>query len=190
MNCFTRKKTYSSIVGILSLLIWTFVVFRITYFNRISQPKPSINLNLFWCLKEAWTMKNSRCWYFIIGNMLMFLPFGIIVPLFFEYMRKLKNTIVAGFVVSLIIEMVQLISRRGLFELDDIYNNMVGLILGYGIYVLIVRIVDSYKVATYEKIIVVFVWFATVLFFSIAYYLGQPLFDGMIQKIINMRIFC
>lgn len=40
----------------------------------------------------------------------------------------------AAFILILSAEVVQLISRRGVFDIDDLLLNMLGSIMGYGIY--------------------------------------------------------
>ena len=50
---------------------------------------------------------------------------------------KLSSVTAAAFAVSLTIELTQLITKRGLFEFDDMFHNTLGAIIGYGVYQLI-----------------------------------------------------
>ena len=72
-------------------------------------------------------------WIEIVLNYIFLLPVGVIVPLFLRR-HVLAVTIGVGFGISLMIEVVQLISCRGLFEFDDIIGNVLGVIVGYGLY--------------------------------------------------------
>ena len=61
-------------------------------------------------------------------NILMFLPFGYLLG------RLLKKQIIAlgtSFLITLSIETLQLVTKRGFFELPDILLNMTGAIIGY-----------------------------------------------------------
>jgi VanZ family protein len=66
-----------------------------------------------------------------LENVLLFVPFGILVPLKSNFFKKWWNLILAAFISSLSIEMAQLITARGYFEIDDILLNTAGAVLGY-----------------------------------------------------------
>lgn len=67
-------------------------------------------------------------------NFLMFLPFGLVVPLQWRMFRKLLRTALLAGTVSFTIEAVQYYTRLGLLDPDDIIVNALGAIAGYGIY--------------------------------------------------------
>lgn len=58
-----------------------------------------------------------------IGNMMMFLPFGILFPLYHQ--TDLKKTVLAGFLYSLAIEILQPVFGRA-FDVNDIILNTFG----------------------------------------------------------------
>lgn len=97
-----------------------------TILGRERSAEPQIELHLFWCIKETWQYKDMEDWYLIIGNILLFIPLGIIVPAFFEKMGSCWKMITAGFGGSLCIETAQLALHKGLFELDDLFHNTLG----------------------------------------------------------------
>ena len=66
--------------------------------------------------------------YQIAANMLAFVPLGF--ALFFTFGKK---GLWAGAGLSCLIELLQLVLRRGLFEFDDIFDNFLGLLIGYGL---------------------------------------------------------
>lgn len=72
----------------------------------------------------------------LLGNLLLFLPYGILLPLSF-YSKKIKlfATVFSAFVISASIEILQyyfLVSRRA--DIDDIIFNVISALLGYIIY--------------------------------------------------------
>ncbi|MBE5923940.1 MAG: VanZ family protein [Lachnospiraceae bacterium] len=177
------RKLLLNIIGVIFLIIWIYFFLSVALFNRVSQPNASFNLELFWCIKEAWSFKSSLDWYFIVGNTLAFVPLGLLIPFCFEKMRSLLYTGIAGFVFSSMVEVTQLVLHRGLFEFDDIFNNVVGVILGYGIYIIMMGIVSSDKVGVkVEKVIVAIVWIAVVAFYVTAVVMGQPVFEVLFDK--------
>ena len=100
---------------------------------------------LFYSYKEAWINCSSAEWRNIILNFCMFIPFGIWLPLGMKWFRKFWKTYLAGFVFSLLIECIQLVFRRGIFELDDILGNTIGAMIGYGLFAIALLIVNKIK---------------------------------------------
>ena len=60
----------------------------------------------------------------------MLFPLGILVPLCIRKADNVKKVALAGLFVSFAIEVAQLITTRGYFELDDIFHNTLGAFLG------------------------------------------------------------
>ena len=67
----------------------------------------------------------------VFGNFILFYPMGIFLPCLFRNMRKLPRTVLFSFCTILAVEIVQLLLRRGIFDIDDLILNMAGWILGY-----------------------------------------------------------
>lgn len=86
--------------------------------------------------QDAWVNFSAAAWRNIILNICMFVPFGVLLPSCIKSCQSWWKTYLAGFVFTVGIESVQLVARRGLFELDDIMGNTVGAMIGYGIFAL------------------------------------------------------
>lgn len=72
------------------------------------------------------------------GNIAAFLPYGFFLPLLFSFFRgHPRRTVAAGAVTSAIIELIQLVSRVGCMDVDDVILNTAGAALGYALYVLV-----------------------------------------------------
>lgn len=76
----------------------------------------------------------------LFGNVLAFIPYGVMVPIISRKNRKFFRVFVMTFLLSLIIECVQLICRVGTFDVDDLILNTLGGIIGYIIFRLMNRI--------------------------------------------------
>lgn len=93
--------------------------------------EPSIN----WIPFHDFTPSN------ILGmvlNIVMLIPFGAFLPIYFKRFRKLLPTVVAGAFMSLTIEILQLFTFRAT-DIDDFIMNTLGAFLGYCIGAFIVR---------------------------------------------------
>lgn len=130
------------LVGYISLLIfWMFFGFgRYTYlefrYNLIpfSTIKHFLNFDQF--STSMWVIN-------LIGNIGVFVPFGILLPVIFQ--GRIVKSYVSFIVGMLTLEITQLLSRRGIFDIDDLLLNSVGFVIGYGIYRIGVLWLDSKK---------------------------------------------
>lgn len=66
-----------------------------------------------------------------LGNIMIFIPFGILLSTLFGAKRKWYWPVIAGFCFSLFIETIQLITAKGYFDPDDVMLNTVGTVIGY-----------------------------------------------------------
>lgn len=71
----------------------------------------------------------------IAGNIIAFLPFGFCLPLVAEHRIKFFSCMLYTFGLSLGIELIQLVSKVGSFDVDDLMLNTLGGVLGYVIFV-------------------------------------------------------
>ena len=117
----------------------TFVVYILCMFQIVTSQDVSsvhgVNITLF---KELTRYQIGTKLFYrnIIGNIIMFVPFGFFVSYYLKLNRK-SFIFFMTLIVSLVIECIQLKIGRA-FDVDDIILNMVGSLCGYYIY----RIVD------------------------------------------------
>ena len=69
------------------------------------------------------------------GNVIMFIPLGFLLPFVSDRAKKLKNCFVMTFALLMLVETVQLFTLLGSFDIDDLLLNIIGIMLGYVIYV-------------------------------------------------------
>lgn len=86
---------------------------------------------LFSSYRLAWYSWSGSDWLNIILNILLFVPFGFLLPLWHKKLNKVYIVVPAGFLLTLVIETLQYILKLGVFECDDILNNTVGTFLGF-----------------------------------------------------------
>jgi len=127
------------------LLGYIFIIIILTILSRSIGYYDSVNLSLFRSYRLAWYNYNISNWLHIILNIVMLIPFGILLPLCNYKFYKLKWTVLTGFAFVLLIETLQLITNRGVFDIDDIFNNMIGVLIGYGIVLGIITLIKKQK---------------------------------------------
>lgn len=66
-------------------------------------------------------------------NVLLFVPLGIFLPIMYKSINKLSKIAPLGFLLSLLIELVQMFGH-GVTDINDLITNTIGTCLGFGIY--------------------------------------------------------
>lgn len=86
----------------------------------------------------------------LFGNILIFLPFGFFISMAGKT-RGFFKTLFYSLALSLCVEVLQLVTRVGSFDVDDILLNTMGGVLGYIIFVICNRIRRKYHVRNRKK---------------------------------------
>ena len=103
------------------VMLITLIYRQPTYSHNIKPP--------FWEIAEL-IKGNEKLLFDIIANTIMLFPLGIFIPLWIKKIDTPKKVTVTAFCVSLFIEITQLITTRGYFEIDDLFHNTLGAFLG------------------------------------------------------------
>lgn len=81
----------------------------------------------------------------ILGNMIAFAPLGLFIPIIYKNKKLFKKTVLIAFLTSLLFEIIQLFLGIGSFDVDDILLNISGALMGYMLYVIVVKLGWSEK---------------------------------------------
>lgn len=117
------------------LLTLTFVIYILCLFQVVTGQDVSgvhgVNVTLF---KELTRYQIGSRLFFrnIIGNILMFIPFGFYTSYYLKLDKK-RIIFYLTMIVSIVIELIQLKIGRA-FDVDDIVLNLLGSFLGYFLY--------------------------------------------------------
>lgn len=113
---------------------WGWLILYVLYMNamlivigvpdyKYASWHPTVNLIPF----QDFTSSN------ILGmvlNVVMLIPLGAFLPIYFSWFQKWYRTLAAGFGMSLLIEIIQLFTFRAT-DIDDLLMNSLGTLLGY-----------------------------------------------------------
>lgn len=70
----------------------------------------------------------------LVGNVVMFVPAGFLVPRISGRLSTLVRVLAVCFGALMCAEVLQLISLLGSFDVDDIILNMAGVLIGFGLH--------------------------------------------------------
>lgn len=87
-------------------------------------------------LKYGYCLTPMSIFLNLFGNIIGFLPFGFFLPVISRKNRKMRRVVLAGAVSSACIELVQLVTKTGVCDIDDVILNTVGTFLGYLLFLL------------------------------------------------------
>ena len=146
-----KKPNIKNTAIYLALIGYLFIVLGLTFLNRSGGMARILNFRFLSSYQEAWYSLDSSGWKFIILNILMTLPLGMMLPLLNKRFRILKWTMLVSFLMTLFIEMGQFITGRGSFVLDDIFNNLLGALIGYGLVMAMINLIENNKKEKFKK---------------------------------------
>ncbi|OUQ42278.1 hypothetical protein B5E64_16445 [Drancourtella sp. An12] len=127
-------------VAIICLVVEIVAIAYFTIFFREQGESHTYELELFWSYKK-WILEGSVAFGLeILNNIVLFFPFGFILT---DALRRCPfwAVLLSSLAVSGCIEMSQLVFRLGLFEFDDIFNNVLGAVAGWCVF----HILRSFK---------------------------------------------
>ena len=127
-------------VAIICLVVEIVAIAYFTIFFREQGESHTYELELFWSYKK-WMIEGSVAFGLeILNNIVLFFPFGFILT---DALRRCPfwAVLLSSLAVSGCIEMSQLVFRLGLFEFDDIFNNVLGAVAGWCVF----HILRSFK---------------------------------------------
>ncbi len=136
-------KNKEKVVLYKELMMLIFAVYILCLFQVVTfQDDTSWASNNFIPFKEILRYNISSRLFIknVLGNMIMFLPFGFFVSYFLKS-EKIYMPVILTIIASLSIELVQLAIGR-VFDVDDIILNLLGGIMGYFIYS-VIRIIGE-----------------------------------------------
>lgn len=121
------------VFGVVALTMYLLFILVATVFSRQPQVNYQIKIQLFSSYAEAIITGDCILRWEIYFNIVMLFAYGTILPIISKKIDA-KVTIVTGCLISIIIELLQLILKRGTFETDDIVHNTLGVAIGYVLY--------------------------------------------------------
>lgn len=111
----------------------------------------------------------------LIMNIILFIPIGILLPILWKKGSSFNQTVLSGFIFSLLIELSQLFNWRAT-DIDDLLMNTFGVMVGYGLYYLLFRKITIFQVnnESTNKVIKYSPLLNVLLFFLLQFFIGKP----------------
>jgi glycopeptide antibiotics resistance protein len=124
----------------LLLLEYLFLILYLTIFVRSVQAEWTYNLSPFWSY-QAIREGRYDILVQVVMNVAAFVPIGLLLGSFKG--MKWWHVLLIGLCFSMLIELLQLVLKRGMTEVDDVVHNVLGCMIGYWVFVGCRKIVTS-----------------------------------------------
>ena len=114
------------------------VILSITVIFRNTMNVVACNFNLFWTYDEILKGIRDDLFTQVIMNVVIFIPIGVMiggVTQTWHLLRRWLLLLAIGLILSVSIEAMQFLYRKGFAELDDVMHNVFGCIIGFALYI-------------------------------------------------------
>lgn len=112
--------------------IYLTVLLMMTIFSREPGSRQGIHLGFLETLGN--TVEGHA---YFAENIMLFIPYGVLLPMVFPWFQKGGNCIFSGMMVSILLETVQLLTGMGYCQLDDVVTNTTGTLIGWMVFAII-----------------------------------------------------
>lgn len=113
-------------------LVYIYCVLQLTILSR----NPGNYGGIDWRFLVRWN-ENDAQKAFLIANIIMFIPFGVLFPMFGKVFAHILISLPTAVACSICIEAVQLKYQLGFCQLDDVVANTVGFLIGFLIFLML-----------------------------------------------------
>ena len=124
-----------------ALVAYSFLILAETILTRKPFIGSHFQTELFWSWRQ-WNIQKNQ----ILTNVVIFIPVGLLSGFLWKW-RGLW--IAAG--LSVVIELLQLVTQRGLMEFDDVIHNCLGAAVGIGFVMMANRLMRTREGIRSEK---------------------------------------
>lgn len=136
------KITKALIFAIYMIAICYYLFFAESMGRTVADSDFHYNLNPFFEIDRIWRNRDILGIRYVvinlIGNVVAFIPFGYLLPQLPKKKLGVFFTVLFSLEFSLVVEIIQLITRKGSFDVDDLILNTLGGFVGFIIYKLII----------------------------------------------------
>ena len=126
---FMRRNAVSILLWLMVSIFYICFVIDLTLLNREAGTRFDVSLQFLGTFHPDAESKR-----YVIENVLLFFPLGICVPRLICRVNRIWKISSIAFLFSGTIEIVQWITKRGYFQVDDLWLNVLGAAIGYIFY--------------------------------------------------------
>jgi glycopeptide antibiotics resistance protein len=137
-----RARKFGLLLFVIYLIVLTYFLFFADWYDHAPGKHWTYHANLIPFLeilrfcRYAGQLSPLTVFLNLVGNILGFLPFGFFLPVIARKNRRFLKVTLLGCLTSVLVELVQLVTRTGVCDIDDVILNTAGAALGYLLFLL------------------------------------------------------
>ena len=139
---------FSWILFIIYLIVMVYFLFFSEQFGRVPSDTYHYNLKPFTEIKRYLNYAKEIGSFYVIlnllGNVVCFMPFGFVLPILSNKQRNIFKVTFLSFLCSVTVELIQLVSKLGSCDIDDVILNTLGGFLGYILFCICIGIMHIF----------------------------------------------
>lgn len=125
-RCRKKEIKITQVAGIFSMTVYGIVMLGVAFLNR----EPGSRGGIDWGLFSTWGT-TVRMHMYVIENVIMFLPMGVLLPYIWKAQRKFWICLLTVMTITIGIELMQFVTKLGYCQVDDVVMNTLGGVIGY-----------------------------------------------------------
>ena len=147
-----KRQKFNKIQCFAAILLSLYIVVLLyfTVVGRYSHEEYEYQINFFTSYRWFFQYNGEQVLRQLLINLVMLMPVGFLLPVIINAKHKFLITMALSLLLTVFIETMQLITKCGSFEIDDIINNFIGAVIGMLIYMLLNKIIQNRKGNHYE----------------------------------------
>lgn len=127
------------------LSLYVVILLYFTVIGRYSHEEYKNQIYFYYSYRRLIEHYDSQSMRQILMNIAMLVPVGFLMPMTFNCKGKYLKTIGISLLLIIIIELLQMLTKTGSCEVDDIINNFLGALLGMGLYHIVHKLINRHK---------------------------------------------
>ena len=126
---------------VMYLALLCYLLFFSETYGRTMDSGYRYNLELFKEIRRFWSNRDTLGFQSVVvnlaGNIVAFIPFGFFLALLFRVGKNMVSCVLVSALFSLLVESIQLYTKVGAFDVDDIFLNAIGGLVGFLLYYIV-----------------------------------------------------
>ena len=127
------------------LSLYVVILLYFTVIGRYSHEEYENRIYFYYSYRRLIEHYDTQSMRQILLNIAMFVPVGFMLPMVFNSKGKYLKAIVVSILLIIVIEFLQMLTKTGSCEVDDIINNLIGALLGIALYHMAFKLFKNQK---------------------------------------------
>lgn len=139
---FNKLQCFAAIL----LSLYIVVLLYFTVVGRYSHEEYGYEIQFFTSYRWFFQYNGEQVLRQLLINLIMLVPVGFLLPVIIQAKHKYLITMALSLLLTTFIETMQLITKCGSFEVDDIINNFIGAVIGMLLYAICSKFIYRQKI--------------------------------------------